>query len=80
MEITEENVEEVTQTISNVVEEITEVEEEQTTENLNVVIDVITDTTVIVGNDTTIATDVSSLVDFRAYMHNITCILIYIFR
>ena len=60
------NVEEVTQTISSVVEEISDVEEEQTTENLDVVIDVIIDTTVIVGNDTatSITTEVSSLVDF----------------
>ena len=45
--------------ISSVVEGITEVEEEQTTENLDLVIDVITDTTVVVG---TITAEVSGLV------------------
>ena len=56
----------MTQTISSVVEEITEVEEEQTTENLDVVIDVIVDIAVIVGNDTTITTEVSNLAEFMA--------------
>ena len=69
MEITAENVEEVTQIISSVVEEITEVE--QTTENLNVVIDVIIDTTVVVGNDTTITTEVSSLLHFVVCKNNL---------
>ena len=56
--------------ISSVVEEITEVEEEQTAENLNVVIDVIIDTTVVVGNDTTFTTEVSSLLHFVVCKNN----------
>ena len=54
--------------ISSAVEEITEIEEEQTTENLDVVINVIIDITVIVGNDTTISAEVSGLIDFVPFM------------
>ena len=58
-EITQENVENVTQITSNIAEAISDVEEEQTTENLEVLINVIIDTTNITESDTTITEQVS---------------------
>ena len=58
-EITQENVEDVTQITSDIAEAISDVEEEQTTENLEVVINVIIDTTDIADSNTTITEQVS---------------------
>ena len=63
MEITEENIEEVTGIASNIVEELIGVEEEQTTENLEVVIGIIEDTAVVVGNNTFITEQVSTYIN-----------------
>ena len=58
-EITQENIEDVTQITSDIAEAISDVEEEQTTENLEIVINVIIGATNLTDSDTAITEQVS---------------------